>query len=194
MVDRLAWEGFRSLIFVASEDVRPPTRERRFYLSSLPGTDAGRAALQGSSAMLSDEKHNKVACPLRGVGAFFRSLFRSSTETDPLVAAAQQGDRQALSALSRRVFVYKRGHTAQLVAHDYAAALLAWDAYLAHVPRGRFAVEARYNRGSALVACSKPLPRGPKPACLEGRFVKRQDVIHAAVARFLHLVAGFHKR
>jgi len=34
---------------------------------------------------------------------------------------------------------------------DPAAAIAAWDAYLVAEPRGRFAVEAAYNRGIALV-------------------------------------------
>jgi RNA polymerase sigma-70 factor (ECF subfamily) len=45
--------------------------------------------------------------------------------------------------------LYLRAHQAQFVTHDYAAALRAWDAYLA-AGGGRFAMEARYNRAIAL--------------------------------------------
>jgi len=35
--------------------------------------------------------------------------------------------------------------------HDPASALHAWDAYLATFPRGRFELEARYNRATTLL-------------------------------------------
>lgn len=47
MADRPAWKGLRSLILVESERSEgnaAPSFERRLYLSSLPGTDAARAA------------------------------------------------------------------------------------------------------------------------------------------------------
>ncbi|MCB9565377.1 MAG: hypothetical protein H6708_33745 [Kofleriaceae bacterium] len=34
--------------------------------------------------------------------------------------------------------------------------MAAWDAYLAAAPRSRFAVEARYNRGLALIRAGRP--------------------------------------
>jgi RNA polymerase sigma-70 factor (ECF subfamily) len=45
---------------------------------------------------------------------------------------------------------YLRGHEAQFVAHDYEAALRAWDVYLGQASSGSFALEARYNRAIAL--------------------------------------------
>jgi hypothetical protein len=53
--------------------------------------------------------------------------------------------------LDREDTLYRTAHGAHFVSHDYASALAAWDAYLAAFPRGRFAPEARYNRGIALV-------------------------------------------
>jgi TolA-binding protein len=47
--------------------------------------------------------------------------------------------------------LYGAAHRAHFVSHDPAAALRAWDAYLAAYPRGRFALEARYNRALSLV-------------------------------------------
>jgi hypothetical protein len=46
--------------------------------------------------------------------------------------------------------VYREAHTAQFVRRDYAAALAAWDRYLALGPQS-FTPEARYNRAIALV-------------------------------------------
>lgn len=48
--------------------------------------------------------------------------------------------------------LYRVGHDAQFARHDYGAAVAAWDHYLeAAGPGGRFTLEARYNRGVALV-------------------------------------------
>jgi hypothetical protein len=47
--------------------------------------------------------------------------------------------------------LYTAAHHAHFVDRDPAAALTAWDAYLAAYPDGRFAPEARYNRALTLV-------------------------------------------
>jgi len=46
--------------------------------------------------------------------------------------------------------LYRRAHDAHFRGNDPAAALAAWDAYLAAEPQGRFAIEARYNRALVL--------------------------------------------
>jgi hypothetical protein len=46
--------------------------------------------------------------------------------------------------------IYGEAHDAHFVRRDYAAALAAWDRYLA-LPPGPLTVEARYNRAMALV-------------------------------------------
>lgn len=47
--------------------------------------------------------------------------------------------------------LYAAAHAAHFVDRDAAAALRAWDAYLAAYPDGRLALEARYNRALTLV-------------------------------------------
>ena len=47
--------------------------------------------------------------------------------------------------------MYRRAHELHFHGGAPAAALAAWDAYLAAEPGGRFAVEARYNRALVLV-------------------------------------------
>jgi hypothetical protein len=47
--------------------------------------------------------------------------------------------------------LYRRAHELHFHGGDPAAALAAWDAYLAAEPDGRFTVEARYNRALVLV-------------------------------------------
>ena len=47
--------------------------------------------------------------------------------------------------------LYEAAHEAHFVARDPARALVAWDAYLAKYPNGRFAPEAKYNRALSLL-------------------------------------------
>jgi hypothetical protein len=47
--------------------------------------------------------------------------------------------------------LYRHAHELHFHASDPAAALAAWDAYLAAAPDARFSVEARYNRAICLV-------------------------------------------
>jgi hypothetical protein len=47
--------------------------------------------------------------------------------------------------------LYRAAHDAHFRGADPVAALATWDAYLTKRPAGRFAIEARYNRGLALV-------------------------------------------
>jgi hypothetical protein len=46
--------------------------------------------------------------------------------------------------------LYRSAHNLHFHGGDPAATLAAWDSYLAAEPDGRFAVEARYNRGLVL--------------------------------------------
>lgn len=55
------------------------------------------------------------------------------------------------SASSAEQALYATAHRAHFEAHDSAAALRGWDAYLATYPNGHFALEARYNRAICLV-------------------------------------------
>jgi hypothetical protein len=47
--------------------------------------------------------------------------------------------------------LYRRAHELHFHGGEPAAALAAWDAYLAAEPEGRFAFEARYNRAIVLI-------------------------------------------
>jgi hypothetical protein len=47
--------------------------------------------------------------------------------------------------------LYRKAHALHFHGTDPAAAVAAWDAYLAAEPRGRFAIEARYNRAIDLI-------------------------------------------
>jgi hypothetical protein len=47
--------------------------------------------------------------------------------------------------------LFRKAHRLHFEQHDAAAALVAWNEYLAEAPGGRFALEASYNRGICLV-------------------------------------------
>ena len=64
-------------------------------------------------------------------------------------AAARPRARRPLPIRSHEL--YRRAHQAHFTEHDPARALGLWEAYLREAPRGRFAVEARYNRALCLV-------------------------------------------
>lgn len=51
----------------------------------------------------------------------------------------------------RELRLYESAHRTHFVARDYREALTAWNDYLKQAPRGRFAVEASYNRALCLV-------------------------------------------
>jgi hypothetical protein len=54
-------------------------------------------------------------------------------------------------APDRAETLYERAHELHFRGDAPAAALAAWDTYLAAAPRGTFAIEARYNRALCLV-------------------------------------------
>lgn len=60
-----------------------------------------------------------------------------------------EGESEPIDPVERRA--YEAAHALHFGARAPADALVAWDAYLADHPHGRFAVEARYNRALALL-------------------------------------------
>jgi tetratricopeptide (TPR) repeat protein len=51
----------------------------------------------------------------------------------------------------RELLLYESAHRAHFIDKNWAEALAHWDAYLHQLPRGRFAVEAAYNRALCLL-------------------------------------------
>jgi hypothetical protein len=58
-----------------------------------------------------------------------------------------QQDAEAAAELA----LYREAHRAHFDRHDCRAAVVGWERYLAEAPRGRFTLEARYNRALCLV-------------------------------------------
>jgi hypothetical protein len=72
--------------------------------------------------------------------------------TPPAAAPPAPAASEAAPALAADApDLYRAAHQLHFHARDTAAALTAWDAYLASQPSGRFAIEARYNRAMALI-------------------------------------------
>lgn len=67
----------------------------------------------------------------------------------PLAAASSSASAPSPSDAAADA-LYTRAHALHFQAHDDAAALAAWDAYLRAAPSGRYAVVARYNRAMCL--------------------------------------------
>jgi hypothetical protein len=83
---------------------------------------------------------------------------------------------------------YERAHALEFDEHDHAAAIAAYDRYLARYPRGRFATEARYNRAVSLahVGRTGEALRALRPFASGGHGGYRQDeaaeLVHALEA------------
>lgn len=58
--------------------------------------------------------------------------------------------KPVVRAVSPTELLYRKAHDLHFRGGDATAALAAWDAYLAAESSGRFAIEARYNRGLLL--------------------------------------------
>ncbi|WP_438044795.1 tetratricopeptide repeat protein [Sorangium sp. So ce128] len=85
----------------------------------------------------------------RPVAAVAPSAARLPTAPRPAAADPQAIERSPASPDADAL--YQAAHRAHFVERNPAAALDAWNAYLAAAPRGRFAVEAQYNRALCLV-------------------------------------------
>jgi TolA-binding protein len=76
----------------------------------------------------------------------------SSTAHKPTqrpLAEAPRIDHDELT--ERELQLYESAHRAHFIDKNWAVALAAWDEYLRQLPRGRFSIEARYNRALCLV-------------------------------------------
>jgi tetratricopeptide (TPR) repeat protein len=95
---------------------------------------------------------------------------------------------------SRSEALYRAAHDLHFHDGDAAAALAAWDAYLAAAPHGAFAIEARYNRALCLVrlgrladarAALEPFARG----VIEPAGYRQSDAAHL-IERIDHRLNG----
>jgi TolA-binding protein len=71
--------------------------------------------------------------------------------SEPPPAAPNASVARSADSPDREEALYRSAHELHFVQRDPARALVAWDAYLARHPNGRFAPEARYNRALMLI-------------------------------------------
>jgi hypothetical protein len=74
----------------------------------------------------------------------------SSESSAALTSPEPQRDRPG-DVSDRAHELYRVAHRTHFVDQDFVSALRAWDAYLEAAPKGRFVLEARYNRALCLV-------------------------------------------
>jgi hypothetical protein len=106
---------------------------------------------------------------------------RAEPAASAAASAETEADREAHA-------LYTAAHRAHFSDRSWGAALAAWDRYLAAAPRGRFALEARYNRALCLVRLGRA---GEARAALEsfasGRFgAYRRDEARAILQAMDH--------
>jgi hypothetical protein len=126
--------------------------------SAAPGV-AMPSALNGKPSALPNAPR-----PLRSGSASLPVVPLSSVASLTPVARPEQltvARSVALRSSSERAVslreqaLYETAHRAHFATRAPAAALPAWDAYLAEFPNGRFSLEARYNRAICLVRLSR---------------------------------------
>jgi hypothetical protein len=134
----------------------------------------------------------RLSAPLRAPAITVKPLATTPTPAvaveSPTPAISVEPPATAAAPPSPSPFeaLYRRAHDLHFHGSDPAAALAAWDAYLAAEPTGRFAIEATYNRALVLVklhryrdasAALAPFARGEIGAAY------RQSEAQALVAR-----------
>ncbi len=95
-----------------------------------------------------------AASPIQAPSVTAAPVMKATPSPTPVAASRASTTRASTLASAKadaEEALYGAAHQAHFVEHDPAAALRAWDDYLAAYPAGRFGLEARYNRALALV-------------------------------------------
>jgi len=111
-----------------------------------PATPAPKAAAPKRPSRASETRPEKAPEEAPAVATETPEAPRPVVERAPVLASAAPD-----AGVDAELELYRTAHRAHFTAHDSAAALAAWDAYLAKAPTGRFVLEARYNRALCLV-------------------------------------------
>jgi hypothetical protein len=89
--------------------------------------------------------------PSSGEAVATGSTSETASKGTAVAKASSARERAAVDpSLAHNHALYLAAHRAHFVDHDFARAVVAWDAYLSAAPKGQFAPEARYNRALCL--------------------------------------------
>jgi hypothetical protein len=150
-----------------TEPVRPAPRRAKMP-ASRPHVAEQLALEPGAPGELPPEQAIVSAGP-----AIERAPAEVADGTD---AASAKRRASASDTVSKAHALYRAAHHAHFTTRDPASALAAWEAYLRAAPRGRFGVEARYNRALCLVRLGRHAEaRAALTPFAEGRFGGYRD-------------------
>jgi hypothetical protein len=162
LVGSFAWaavEGKLPVSITARETAAPPTQMGDTAKPPVHGSDVAPVEAPGSSSSALEAAVPTL--PESGSSAPPPATARAPAA----VATAARGPRAMAVAASPpmppppsengEVTLYTRAHRLHFVDKNPGAALTAWDAYLRAFPRGRLALESRYNRALCLVRLNR---------------------------------------
>jgi len=122
-------------------------------LRAKPGSDRFERLSLPSVAAVTDRTSSMPTAPLAPSAlAPETAAAVLSNSAAAFASSAKASDPVGDSSMTEEEFErYRLAHEAHFVKKDPAAALLAWNEYLAHAPKGRLALEARYNQALCLL-------------------------------------------
>ncbi len=144
-VERLMGAGTKA---APQEPLRPAPAS-----SVLPPVDTPPQVAEAPSSLLLPTAIGSVAAaPSVRLSHSKSVLPTASAPTDvPTEASSVAVPAAPIDAVALDESLYREAHRLHFVDHNWSGALTAWDAYLAKVKGGKFALEARYNRALCLV-------------------------------------------
>lgn len=134
-----AWQGnsaWQRVVFAVGLQAAPPAQPRT--------ARSGVARTRAESAGILTEWRGRAKAPIAPSSA-------AAVEAPP-PSAAPKGAAvvKAPNLPERDLALYRAAHRAHFSGSEASEALDAWERYLREVPRGRFALEASYNRAICL--------------------------------------------
>ena len=124
----------------AEEDTDEPPSSEEAALPTAPAPAAGAA---------SPAAYPRKVAPAPAVASGARAAAPPRVASTTL--APPQGAPAAPAGVDPSEALYRKAHQAHFAARNFPRALSAWDEYLKAAPRGRFALEARYNRAICML-------------------------------------------
>ncbi len=167
---RVSWKRYLERL-AGGDDERAPVAAAQNYVTTPasrpveppPPEDAAPTTTEPEPAMMKDPTQAKVSevrAAARRPARIEKVAKGAITQPEEAPKSAETSEEPAKGPAPSVLpdedgLLYARAHEAHFVQRNAAAALTAWDAYLAARPEGRFALEARYNRALCLVRLAR---------------------------------------